>query len=73
MSLDGLIATFSVVGRVNTDVFLFYVREILIPQLWVGTIVMAEEVTLLERSLLCSSWATPNAQWGHFRKSSGLE
>lgn len=39
MSLDGLIATLSVVGSVNTDVFLFYVQEILIPQLWVGAII----------------------------------
>ena len=30
-SIDGLIATLSVVGSVNTDVFLFYVQEILIP------------------------------------------
>ena len=29
MSIDGLIATMSVVGSVNTDVFLFYVQEIL--------------------------------------------
>lgn len=31
MSIDGLIASMSVVGSVNTDVFLFYVQEILIP------------------------------------------
>jgi hypothetical protein len=31
MSIDGLIATLSVIGSVNTDVFLFYVQEILIP------------------------------------------
>ncbi len=30
MSIDGLIATMSIVGSVNTDVFLFYVQEILI-------------------------------------------
>lgn len=44
MSLDGLIATFSVVGSVNTDVFLFYIQEILIPQLWVGAIVLMDNL-----------------------------
>ncbi len=44
MSVDGLIATFSVVGSVNTDVFLFYVQEILIPQLWVGAIVVMDNL-----------------------------
>jgi len=34
MSIDGLIATLSVVGSVNTEVFLFYIQQILIPQLW---------------------------------------
>jgi hypothetical protein len=31
ISLDGLIASMSIVGSVNTDVFLFYIQEILIP------------------------------------------
>ena len=31
MSIDGLLATMSIVGSVNTDVFLFYIQEILIP------------------------------------------
>lgn len=44
MSMDGLIASFSVVGSVNTDVFLFYVQEILIPQLWVGAIVVMDNL-----------------------------
>jgi transposase len=44
MSLDGLIATFSVVGSVNTDVFLFYVQQILIPQLWVGSVVLMDNL-----------------------------
>jgi transposase len=46
MSLDGLIATFSVVGSVNTDVFLFYVQEILIPQLWAGAIVLMDNLSV---------------------------
>jgi transposase len=44
MSIDGLIATFSVVGSVNTDVFLFYIQAILIPQLWVGAIVVMDNL-----------------------------
>jgi hypothetical protein len=31
MSIDGLIATDTEGGSVNTDVFLFYIQEILIP------------------------------------------
>lgn len=44
MSIDGLIATLSLVGSVNTDVFLFYIQEILIPQLWVGAIVLMDNL-----------------------------
>jgi transposase len=44
MSIDGLIATMSVIGSVNTHVFLFYVQEILIPQLWVGAIVLMDNL-----------------------------
>jgi transposase len=42
MSVDGLIATLSIVGSVNTDVFLFYIQQILIPQLWVGAIIVMD-------------------------------
>ena len=44
MSLDGLIAAFSVLGSVNTDSFLFYIQEILIPQLWAGAIVLMDNL-----------------------------
>lgn len=44
MSIDGLIATLSVVGSVNTQVFLFYIQEILIPQLWVGAIIVMDNL-----------------------------
>jgi transposase len=44
MSIDGLMATLSIIGSVNTDVFLFYVQEILIPQLWVGAIVVMDNL-----------------------------
>lgn len=44
MSLDGWIATMTLVGSVNTDVFLFYIQAILIPQLWVGAIVVMDNL-----------------------------
>jgi transposase len=44
MSMDGLIATMSIVGSVNTDVFLFYIQEILMPQLWVGAIIVMDNL-----------------------------
>jgi transposase len=44
MSLDGLMATMSIVGSVNTDVFLFYIQEILMPQLWVGAIIVMDNL-----------------------------
>lgn len=46
MSIDGLIATMSIPGSVNTDVFLCYIQEILIPQLWVGAIVLLDNLPL---------------------------
>lgn len=46
MSIDGLIATMSIVGSVNTDVFLFYIQEILIPQLWVGAIIVMDNLSV---------------------------
>ncbi len=44
MSIDGLIATMSIAFCVNTDVFLFYIQEILIPQLWVGAIIVMDNL-----------------------------
>jgi transposase len=52
MSIDGLIATMSVVGSVNTDVFLFYIQEILIPQLWVGAIVLMDNLPVHHASVV---------------------
>jgi transposase len=44
LSIDGLIATMSLVGRVNTEVFLFYIQQILIPQLWPGAIIVMDNL-----------------------------
>ncbi|XHX78650.1 MAG: IS630 family transposase [Stenomitos frigidus ULC029] len=52
MSLDGLIATMSIVGSVNTDVFLFYIQEILMPQLWVGAIIVMDNLPVHHASVV---------------------
>lgn len=44
LSLDGLIATMSVKGSVNTDVFLTYLSHVLLPQLWQGAIVVLDNL-----------------------------
>lgn len=44
LSLDGLIATMSVKGSVNTDVFLTYLTQVLLPQLWQGAIVVMDNL-----------------------------
>jgi transposase len=44
LSLDGLIATMSLPGSVNTEVFVTYVREILVPQLWRGAFVIMDNL-----------------------------
>lgn len=62
MSIDGLIATMSIIGSVNTDVFLFYIQKILIPQLWVGAIVLMDNLpvhhALVVREALVAVGAT---------------
>lgn len=44
LSLDGLIATMSLSGSVNTEVFITYVQEILAPQLWMGAVVIMDNL-----------------------------
>ncbi len=44
LSLDGLIATMSLSGSVNTEVFITYVQEILTPQLWMGAVVIMDNL-----------------------------
>jgi transposase len=41
---NGLIATMSLVSSVNTEVFSFYIQEILIPQLRVGAIIVMDNL-----------------------------
>jgi transposase len=46
LSLDGLIATMSIPGSVNTNVFLTYVQDVLAPQLWAGAIVIIDNLSV---------------------------
>lgn len=46
LSMDGLIASMSISGSVNTDVFLTYVQEVLVPQLWVGAFVIMDNLSV---------------------------
>jgi transposase len=46
LSLDGLIATMSIPGSVNTDVFITYIQEILAPQLWKGAVVVMDNLSV---------------------------
>jgi transposase len=44
MSDEGLIATMTLLGGLNTDSFLVYVEQILLPVLWVGAIVVMDNL-----------------------------
>ena len=44
LNLDGLIASMTVPGSTNTDVFLTYVTQVLLPQLWKGAIVVMDNL-----------------------------
>lgn len=46
LSCDGLIATMSLSGSVNTDVFVIYLKEVLVPQLWQGAIVVIDNLPM---------------------------
>jgi transposase len=44
LSLDGLVASLTINGSVDTAVFLSYVNEVLAPQLWAGAIVVMDNL-----------------------------
>lgn len=44
LSLDGLIASMSVKGSVDTNVFLTYLSQVLLPELWEGAIVVLDNL-----------------------------
>ncbi|MBD1846570.1 transposase [Cyanobacteria bacterium FACHB-63] len=44
IGLEGLIATMTILGSVNTDVFVTYLLDVLILQLWAGAIVVMDNL-----------------------------
>ena len=46
LSLDGLIASMTVIGSTDKNVFETYVERILIPQLWPGAIVLRDNLSV---------------------------
>lgn len=44
LNLDGLVAAMTVPGSTNTEVFLTYVTQVLVPQLWKGAIVVMDNL-----------------------------
>jgi transposase len=46
LSLDGLIASMTVIGSTDTKVFETYVEKILLPQLWQGAIVLMDNLSV---------------------------
>ncbi len=44
MSDEGLIATMTLPGGLNTASFLVYVEQILLPQLWIGAIIVMDNL-----------------------------
>ncbi len=48
LNLDGLVAAMTVPGSTNTEVFLTYVTQVLVPQLWEGAIVVMDNLRVPE-------------------------
>ena len=44
LSMDGLIASMTLKGSVDTPAFLSYIHDVLIPQLWTGAIVVMDNL-----------------------------
>ncbi len=54
LNLDGLVAAMTVPGSTNTEVFLTYVTQVLVPQLWKGAIVVMDNLKV-HHALTCKS------------------
>ena len=44
LNMDGILAAMTVPGSTNTEVFLTYVTQVLVPQLWKGAIVVMDNL-----------------------------
>lgn len=55
LSLDGLIASMTSKGSVDTSVFLSYIHDVLAPQLWVGAIVVMDNLKVHHAHSVCQA------------------
>jgi transposase len=55
LSLDGLIASMTIKGSVDTSVFLSYIRDVLVPQLWVGAIEVMDNLKVHHAHSVCQA------------------
>lgn len=62
LSTDGLIATMSITGSVNTQVFLTYIQQVLAPQLWAGAIVVMDNLAVHHAKIVRTAIAAAGAQ-----------
>ncbi|WP_202222851.1 IS630 family transposase [Okeania sp. KiyG1] len=46
LSIDGLIASMTVIGSTNKKIFEVYIEQILVPQLWPGAIVLMDNLSI---------------------------
>ncbi|UJS06200.1 transposase [Cylindrospermopsis raciborskii KLL07] len=44
LNMDGILAAMTVEGSTNTEVFVTYVNQVLVPQLWKGAIVVMDNL-----------------------------
>ena len=62
LSLDGWIATMSIPGSVNTEVFVTYLQQVLIPQLWQGAIVVLDNLPVHHATVVAQQIETAGAR-----------
>lgn len=62
LSLDGLIASMTLSGSVEPAVFLSYVNEVLVPQLWTGAIVVIDNLKVDHAHSVLSAIAAVGAR-----------
>uniref|UniRef100_A0A832H432 IS630 family transposase n=1 Tax=Oscillatoriales cyanobacterium SpSt-402 TaxID=2282168 RepID=A0A832H432_9CYAN len=55
LSLEGLIASMTLKGSVDTSVFLSYVYDVLVPQLWMGAIVVMDNLKVHHAHAVCQA------------------
>ena len=62
LSLDGLIASMTVIGSTNKNVFETYIEQILVPQLWPGAVVLMDNLSVHKGSRIQELISSRNAK-----------